>query len=159
MSCSEVLGSSAAVCSSSSNNSGLTRVAMRKLNAWRCPPERSPVAVCKRVSKLFPITLVNWAYSASFSLVSPRGRNVRFWPRFSANNRFSATVIRGAVPILGSWKTRAMVSVRETAVVWVISCPLCNKVPDATGRLPAIVLNKVDFPAPLVPSTVMKSPS
>ena len=40
--------------------------------------------------------------------IQQQKRSVRFWPRRYAKDKFSCTVIRGAVPIFGSWKTRLM---------------------------------------------------
>mgnify|MGYP006983795903 CR=1 FL=1 len=51
-----VLGSRAAVCSSRRRSLGFSRVAIRSVSAWRCPPERRPTLLVIRV----------WSPSPSF---------------------------------------------------------------------------------------------
>ena len=46
-----ILGSSAAVCSSSSSTRQSASVAITKLTACRCPPDKSPIESCSRFSK------------------------------------------------------------------------------------------------------------
>src|SRR5262249_20324193 len=48
---SALLGSRAAVCSSSRSNCGLSQVAMSRVNAWRWPPDRLPMALSRRSSR------------------------------------------------------------------------------------------------------------
>ena len=153
-----VCGSSAAVCSSSNRMSGRFRVAMRKLSACRCPPDRAPVAVVIRFSRPLFIVAASSVKRARLAF-NWRWTRCRRSPRLVARSIFSATVIRGAVPSLGSWNTRARKAVRCSSELLVISTPLWRIWPASTPRLPPITLNRVDFPAPFVPTIVMKLPS
>ncbi|KXT89066.1 hypothetical protein SORDD21_01823 [Streptococcus oralis] len=158
MTISLVLGSSAAVCSSSSKSFGLTKAAMTKVRACRCPPDKYCVSTLRRFSKPILSSLKAVLNSSrSFSLtpqLSPR-----FAPRFLAMAIFSSMVKREAVPILGSWKTRAISFARFRTLVCLIDCPSKRISPWSTCRPPARIFIKVDLPAPFPPMTEMKSPS
>ena len=81
--------------------SGRLIVAIKKLNACRCPPERAPVAVFMRFSRPLFIVAASLV-KRSILLLSFRGIRWRRSPRLVANSMFSATVIRAAVPSFGS---------------------------------------------------------
>jgi len=152
-----VLGSKAAVCSSNNNNSGFWIVAIKKLSVCLWPPERLPANVFSLSDKPFG----NWAVSSLNSarcFFRPLSFNPLFWPRLVANNKFSATVILGAVPILGSWNTWAIYLARLTSDNLVKSWLFRTTWPEVVFNDPLITFNKVDLPAPFVPSNVTKSP-
>ena len=79
--------------------------------------------------------------------------------RPAASARFSSTVIPGALPRMGSWNSRPMTRARLCSGVRVMSFPSRRILPVSTMKLPAMALKRVDFPAPLAPIMVMKSPS
>ncbi len=80
-------------------------------------------------------------------------------PRRAARARFSSICMVAAVPIMGSWNTRPMYWARLNSARPVTSTPPMVMVPESTGNTPAMALSMVDFPAPLPPMTVTKSPS
>ena len=153
-----VAGSSAAVCSSSRSSLGLLRVAIRSVNAWRWPPESRPTFTCSLSSRPKPSSLSFSRYS-SLSCLETIHFNRRFSPRRIAMARFSSIHISGAVPIMGSWKTRPMSLARRYSGRPVMSSPASTIEPLSTGQTPAIAFRTELFPAPLLPMTVTKSPS
>ena len=75
-----------------------------------------------------------------------------------ARDRFSSMVIWGAVPFKGSWKRRPMIRLLWYSGAKVMSFPFKVMEPESVIKLPAMAANMVDFPAPLEPMTVAKSP-
>ena len=152
-----VRGSSAATCSSSSTICIGRMVAMRRLAAWRCPPERRPIGSRRRFSSPSP----RRASSVAKRCLRPASRasaKPRCSPRLAASARFSSTVSVSQVPARGSWNTRATSSARRQAGKRVTSrLPMMTR-PASTGSSPAITFRSVDFPAPLEPITVTNSP-
>ena len=71
---------------------------------------------------------------------------------------FSSIVKRLAVPIRVSWNTRDTRPARLLAVRLVTSLSSILIAPWSTNSEPAMAFRKVDFPAPLPPIIVMKSP-
>src|SRR5699024_10651040 len=79
-------------------------------------------------------------------------------PRKYARERFSSIVRFGAVPAIGSWKTRPTTFARLCSGWRETFLPSMEMVPESTINRPEIELSNVDFPAPLEPITVTKSP-
>jgi hypothetical protein len=100
MTISAVRGSSDAICSSSRSSCGFLRVAIRRVKAWRCPPERSPTLVVRRSSSPNP-SVASCSRKKERSWKRIAFLSLRRWPRLHAITRFSSTVIRGAVPVNG----------------------------------------------------------
>ncbi|MMZ66432.1 hypothetical protein D1872_289310 [compost metagenome] len=67
-------------------------------------------------------------------------------------------VMCGAVPAIGSWKTRPIQRLRLYSGRWPISRPPIRICPASGLRTPEIMFISVDLPAPLLPMTVTKSP-
>src|SRR5947209_8255199 len=80
-------------------------------------------------------------------------------PRRAASARFSATVMFGAVPLNGFWKTRPISFARRCSGQREMSWPAMDIAPRSSGNVPATALRSVDFPDPFVPMTVTKDPS
>ena len=153
-----VLGSRAAVCSSSSSRRGLVSVAISRVSAWRWPPESRPTLALRRVSRPRSRRLSSSTYSSFSALVTPHERPRR-WPRRLARARFSAICMSAAVPRMGSWNTRPRYLARCDSLRREMSVPSSSITPESSGYTPAIILSSVDLPAPLPPITVTKSPS
>ena len=68
---SAVPGSRAAVCSSKSSSLGGTMVAISRVRAWRCPPERSPTGWRIRSSRPMS-SLASWSRKKSLSFFPTR---------------------------------------------------------------------------------------
>ena len=155
---SAVLGSRAAVCSSSIRSLGLFRVAMRRVRACLWPPDRSPTFSVILFSSPSPSVARRSLYSSFSAFVTP-GFRPRFWPLRLASARFSMICIVAAVPIIGSWKTRPSHGARLCSLRPEMSVPSMTIFPSSTCQTPAIALSRVDFPAPFPPIIVTKSPS
>ena len=155
---SAVLGSRAAVCSSSRSRRGFFRVAMSRVRAWRWPPESRPTLLVMRSSSPRP-RAASCLRNFSRSWAVMPGRRVRRWPRRLARARFSSMPMVAAVPIMGSWKTRPRYLARLCSGRRVMSTPSRIILPWSAGKTPAIRFRVVDLPAPLPPMMVTKSPS
>ena len=86
-------------------------------------------------------------------------RRPRRCPRRLARARFSSICMSAAVPRMGSWNTRPRYLARLGSDRREMSSPSNSIVPESSGYTPAIILSRVDLPAPLPPMTVTKSPS
>ena len=97
---SALFGSSAAVCSSSSSNSGLRHAAINRVSACRCPPERLPIALSSRSSR--PMLSCRTASRMPARTCSASAKpSPRLNPRRAARAKFSAMERFGAVPLKG----------------------------------------------------------
>ncbi len=72
---------------------------------------------------------------------------------------FSSICMSPAVPVIGSWNTRPRYFARLCSGSVVTSMPSILMEPVSTGHTPETAFMIVDFPAPLPPITVQKSPS
>ena len=153
-----VFGSSAAVCSSSRSSLGFFSVAIRRVSACLCPPESRPTFARRRVSSPKSSGFRSSTYSSLSFFVIPHLR-VRVCPRRFATARFSSISISAAVPFMGSWNTRPRYFALLCSGSFVISSPSMITEPLSTGQTPAMAFSMVDFPAPLPPMIVTKSPS
>ncbi len=151
-------GSSAAVCSSRSRTEGWLCVAIRRLSAWRCPPDSIPTRAASLFSSPSSSVFRASRYSSRLAFVTAMLRPRRL-PRSNAIDRFSSIVSCGAVPAIGSWKTRATTLARLCSAVRVTSLSSITICPASIGWRPATTFNSVDLPAPLDPMMVTKSPS
>ena len=90
------------MCSSNNNNSGVRNVAINNETACLCPPDNNPISASNRSSNPNCKGVNNALNCSNSSAVYPFF-NPRFSPLLKAKERFSATVIRGAVPCKGFW--------------------------------------------------------
>src|SRR5579859_2082335 len=156
--CSALLGSKAAVCSSSSSSRGFSHVAIKRVRAWRCPPERLPIALSSRSSRP-KFNCRTRVRSSSLVFLSSAQPSPRGSPRLAARTRFSAIVRLGEVPVKGFWNTRPIRPARRCSGQRVMSMPSTEMVPASRRKVPATALSRVDFPEPLVPIMTTKAPS
>ena len=96
-----VLGSSAAVCSSSSKSFGWRRVAISRVSACRCPPESRPTLADSLSSRPRSNMSSALRYSSRSLRVTPQ-ESPRGLPRRLARARFSSMFISAQVPRMGS---------------------------------------------------------
>ena len=96
-----VLGSRAAVCSSSNRSSGVSIVAIKRVSACLCPPLSPPTSFFNLCSSPKP-SFVHTDLKYSLSLLLTPSPNLTFLPRLYASPIFSSIVICGAVPFRGS---------------------------------------------------------
>ena len=152
-----VLGSSAAVCSSSSRMREGCRLAISRLTAWRWPPESRPMRSARRFSSP-SCSMLSLSRNSSRSGRFNAMPKPRWAPRRQARAMFSSMVRASQVPAIGSWKTRATRSERCQAERRVTSAASMWIVPRSTIRSPLTAFRKVDLPAPLEPMTVTNWP-
>ncbi len=152
-----VLGSSAAVCSSSSRMRLGCSEAISRLTAWRWPPDSRPMRSASRFSRP-SFRIDSFSRNSSRSVLFSERWKPRFAPRFQASAMFSSMVSASQVPAIGSWNTRATWSARCQADLAVTSWPSMRIEPLSTIRSPLTALRKVDLPAPLLPMTVTNCP-
>ena len=148
----------AAVCSSSKSSFGFFKVAIRRVKACLCPPDKSPTLEVRRSSSPSPSFKSRSRYSFLSLPVIP-GFNVRRPPLLKARARFSSIPIVATVPFMGSWNTRPKKAALLYSGSFVTSLPSITIFPSSTGHTPAIAFRVVDFPAPFPPMIVTKSPS
>ena len=129
---SAVFGSRAAVCSSSSRSFGLAIVAIKRVSAWRWPPESRPTFDSRRSSRP-SLSPARSSRKCSRSFEDELQRKVGRRPRRAAMARFSSIIMPAAVPIIGSWKTRPMNLARLCSGHFVMSVPAISMVPSSTG--------------------------
>ena len=151
---SAVAGSKAAVCSSSRRILGGTIVAISSVSACLCPPDKSPTGCVILSSRPIPsLDSCSWNFFLSFLVI---------WesqpPEPAASARFSSMVMPGALPLMGSWYSRPIIRALTCCGTKVISLPSNSILPPSVRKSPQIALNSVDFPAPLEPMIVAKSP-
>ena len=99
MTISLVLGSSAAVCSSNSKSFGLTKAAMTKVKACRCPPDKYCVSTLRRFSKPI-LSSFKAALNSSRSFSLTPQLSPRFAPRFFSNGHIFFNGQAGSRPHL-----------------------------------------------------------
>ena len=147
------------MCSSKRSRLGFCRVAIRRVSACLCPPERSPTLAVILSSSPRSSCASNSLYFSCSSLVTPQRKGERLLPRLAARARFSSISMSAAVPVIGSWKTRPRYFARTCSDRPVTSVPSISMDPESMGHTPATAFKNVDFPAPLPPMTVTNSPS
>ena len=136
----------------------MTKVAISKVKACLCPPDRSPTLAVNRSSRPRLSTFSFSLYSARSLAVTSHLSPLRL-PRRAARAKFSSICMVAAVPVIGSWKTRPIKGARLKSGRPVTSWPSITIEPVSTGQTPAMAFKVVDLPAPLPPITVTKSPS
>ena len=146
------------MCSSRSKSLGVVIVAIKSAIAWRCPPDNNPISLSNLSSSPKSKVASNSLKSFLSSLVVP-GLKPLTLPRRSAKDIFCATVIRGAVPSSGFWKTLLINPALLCSTILLTSFPSIKISPPSSENEPAKALRKVDFPAPFPPRIVIKSPS
>ncbi len=153
-----VLGSNAAVCSSSRSSFGFFKVAIKRVSACLCPPESNPTLEVILSSSPRSNVAKSSLYSFLSFFVIPQLRPRRF-PLLAASARFSWISIVAVVPVIGSWNTRPKTAALLCSGNPVTSSASIKILPESIGQTPAIAFNTVDLPAPFPPITVTKSPS
>src|SRR6267154_6296989 len=154
---SALFGSRAAVCSSRSSSSGRSHVAISRVSAWRCPPDRLPIAFSKRCSSPMLSRLTSSRIFSTSEDFRPQPRP-RARPRRAARLRFSRMLRLGEVPLKGFWKTRPTNFARAYSGQAVTSLPAMRMLPSSTKNVPATALRKVDLPEPLLPMMITQDP-
>ena len=96
----------------------------------------------------------------NFAFLSFVRLNLRpFMPFDEARFILSWMDILALVPFVGSWNILPIMKALLYSGAWVISLSFSFIVPDVTGKVPAIILKRVDLPEPFEPITQMTSPS
>ena len=146
------------MCSSSSDSSGRSQVAMSRVKACRWPPDRLPMALSSRSSS----PRLSWRTRSRISALR-EGRNAqarpRGRPRRAARARFSEIVMFAAVPLKGFWKTRPISLARRCSGQRVTSRSARRIRPSSTRNVPATAFKSVDLPEPFVPTTTTNEPA
>lgn len=136
--------------SSSASSTAGRRKSVWAMASCRCsPPDNSPARVSRRSAS-------SGTSHRTCSSEAPKARRVR-WVRYPPTRRFSTTVRSGKTgraPLTKATPTAAPSSGRRAVISW----PATSILPPAGVVSPATVLNRVDFPAPLAPTSATTSP-